>query len=241
MKCKRLRLNSSALVNKYDYKTPEIIAQRVQSKAFKKRRAKKYFTIEVVNHPENPNAPLELRYSISWEQVEHDTLLDGVYLLVAGGKAANLSDGDILTEWKCQHKVEHCFRSVSQIFLVTPLFVKTPRRIAALVFLIMVGSLVAGLIERQVRRALTEQKQPIRGLMPEGRDTLRPTIERLFKAFADYSIVQVNNEQGQIVEYRFSSLNPVQEQILQVLELPHPLRHLGEKVSVSMIIQLNSI
>jgi hypothetical protein len=74
-----------------------------------------------------------------------------------------------------------------------PLFVKTPRRIAALVFLIMVGALVAGLVERQVRRVLAKLQQPIQGLMPEGRDNLRPTVERLFKAFADYSLVQVKN------------------------------------------------
>ena len=138
------------LVNKYDYTTPEIIAQRVQSKAFKKRRAQKYFTIEVVNHPERPEAPLELRYRVDEQQVRQDAELDGVYLLVAGGKAATLSDGEILAEWKGQHKVEHCFCLVNQLFLVAPLFLKTPRRIAALVFLIMVGALVAGLIERQV-------------------------------------------------------------------------------------------
>lgn len=210
------------LVNKYDYKTPEIIVQRVQKKAFKKRRAQKYFTIEVVNHPDQPEAPLELRYSVDREQVQRDAELDGVYLLVAGGPAATLSDAEILAEWKGQHKVERCFRLVNQIFLVAPLFVKTPRRIAALVFLIMVGALVAGLVERQVRRALAKLQQPIQGLMPEGRDTLRPTVQRLFKAFADYSLVQVKNAQGQVVESRFARLNPVQEQILKVLGLPQP-------------------
>lgn len=210
------------LVNKYDYKTPEIIAQRVQSKAFKKRPAQKYYTIEVVSHLDRPEAPLELRYKVDCKQVEQDTFLDGVYLLVAGGKAATLSDAEILAEWKGQYKVERCFRLVNHIFLVAPLFVKTPRRIAALVFLIMVGALVAGLIERQVRRVLANLQQPIKGLMPEGRDTLRPTVERLFKAFADYSLVQVNDLQGRAVEIRFARLNLVQEQILKVLGLPRP-------------------
>jgi transposase len=210
------------LVNKYDYKTPEIIAQRAQSKAFKKRRAQKYFTIEVVNHPDRPEAPLELRYHVDRERVQQDAELDGVYLLVAGGKAATLSDAEILAEWKGQYKVERCFRLVNQLFLVAPLFLKTPQRIAALVFLIMVGALVAGLIERQVRRVLAELQQPITGLMPEGRDTLRPTVERLFKAFADYSLVQVKDVQGQVIETRFARLNPVQDQILEVLGLPRP-------------------
>lgn len=212
----------ASLVNKYDYKTPEIIVQRVQKKAFKKRWAQKYFTIEVLNHPQQPEAPLELCYFLDSEQVQQDAALDGVYLLVAGGKAATLSDVEILTEWKSQHKVERVFRLVNQVFLVAPLFVKTPRRIAALTFLIMVGALVAGLIERQVRRVIAERQQPIKGLMPEGRDTLRPTVERLFKAFADYSMVQLKDKEGQVVESRFPRLNQVQEQILQVLSLPQP-------------------
>src|ERR671934_753208 len=47
------------LVNKYDYKTPEMVTRRVQSKAFKKRPAQQYFTIEVVSHADRPAAPLD--------------------------------------------------------------------------------------------------------------------------------------------------------------------------------------
>ena len=128
----------------------------------------------------------------------------------------------MVAEWKGQYKVEHCFRLVNQLFLVAPLFLKTPQRIAALVFLIMVGALVAGLIERQVRRALAALQHPIPGLMPEGRDTLHPTVARLFKAFADYSLVQVKDARGRVVETRFARLNSVQAHILQVMELPQP-------------------
>jgi len=105
---------------------------------------------------------------------------------------------------------------------VRPLLLKTPQRIAALVFLVMVGALIAGLIERQVRRALAALQQPLTGLMPEGRDSLRPTVTRLFKAFADYSLVQVKEACGRVVESRFARLNPVQAQILKMLGLPQP-------------------
>ncbi len=218
------------LVNTYDDKTPTIITRRVQSKAFKKRQAQKYFTIEVVHHADRPTAPLELRYSLDQAQLQRDTALDGVYLLVAGGKAATLSDAEIVAEWKGQYKVEHCFRLVNQLFLVAPLFLKTPQRIAALVFLIMVGALVAGLIERQVRRALAELQQPITGLMPEGRDTLHPTVARLFKVFADYSLVQVKDAQGRVVETRFARLNPVQAHILKLIGLPQPAEFFAQSV-----------
>ncbi len=194
----------------------------MQSKAFKKRPAQKYFTIEVVSHAARPAAPLELRYRVDDAQVQRDAALDGVYLLVAGGKAASLSDAERVAEWKGQYKVEHCFRLVNQLFLVTPLFLKTPQRIAALVLLIMVGALVAGLIERQGHRVLAELQHPITGVMPEGRDTLHPTVARLFKAFADYSLVQVKEVCGRVVESRFARLNPVQAHILELLGLPQP-------------------
>ena len=215
------------LVNKYDYQTPEIIIQRVQKKAFKKRQAQKYYTLEVVTHADRPDAPLELRYTVDQEQVQRDAALDGVYLLVAGGPAAHLSAAEVLTEWKGQYKAEHGFRRLNQVFLVAPLFLKTPRRIAALVLLIMVGALVAGLIERQVRRVIAQQQQPITGLMPEGRDTLRPTVERLFKAFADYSLVIAKNAQGQTVLTRLAQFNPVQDQIRVALGLPQPAEIFG--------------
>ena len=220
------------LVNKDEYKTPEMVTRRVQSQAFKKRPAQHYFTIEVVSHADRPAAPLELRYRVDDAQVQRDAERDGVYLLVAGGKAATLSEAESMAEWQGQYKVEHSFRLVNQLFVVRPLLLKTPQRIAALVFLVMVGALMAGLIERQVRRALAALQQPLKGLMPEGRDSLRPTVTRLFKAFADYSLVQVKEACGRVVESRLARLNPVQAHILELLGLPQPAELCARPVRV---------
>jgi transposase len=210
------------LVNKYDYKTPAIIVRRVQEKAFKKRAARRYFDIEVVTHPERPEAPYALTYTIDQERVARDAALDGVYLLVAGGPAAQWDDASLLQEWKGQYKVEHCFRLTNQLFLCGPVFLKTAQRIVSLILLIMVGCLVAGLIERQIRRVLAARHEPIHGLMPEGRDTLKPTVTRILRAFADYSLVLIKRADGHLVRREFAQPNPVQQQILEVLELPHP-------------------
>ena len=76
------------LVNKDDDKTPAIIVRRVQEKAFKQRAARRYCDIEVVTHPERPDAPYALTYTIDQERMARDAALDGVSLLVAGGPAA---------------------------------------------------------------------------------------------------------------------------------------------------------
>ncbi len=215
------------LVNKYDYKTVEITIRRVQKKAFKKRRAQRYFKIQVIEHPDQPKAPLELLYTVDHNYAAKDAELDGVYLLVGGGPAAALDDASLLQEWKGQYKVEHCFRLTNQLFRVGPMFLKKPQRIVSLIFLIMVGSLVAGLIERQVRRVLAERQEPIRGLMPEGRDNLKPTVPRILKAFAHYSIVLVRRTDGSLLDSQFAKLNAVQQQILNVLGFPCPAELFG--------------
>ncbi len=217
----------AGIVNKYDYKTVEITAARVQKKAFKNRSAQKYFTFKVEDDKNNMAAPLRLTYTIDQQKVEQDAEMDGVYMLVAGSKAATLNDNEILKEWKGQYKVEHRFRMIQEIFLAHPIFLKKPERIVSLIFLIMVGSLVAGLVERQVRRAVTEQEEPIKGLMPEGRDTLRPTIGRILKAFAHYSLIRFKEAGGKIVRRQFAKLDVVQQQILALLGLPEPAQIFG--------------
>ena len=210
------------LINKYDYTSAEVIARRVQQQAFKKRSAQRYFAMEVVTDADRPSAPYALRYQINQDQVARDAELDGVYLLVAGGPAAQWDDARLFQEWKGQYKVEHCFRLTQEWFLCSPVFLKTAQRIASLLLLIMVGCLVAGLIERQIRRVLAERHEPIRGLMPEGRDTLKPTVPRLLRAFADDRIVLIKGMDGRLLGRAFAQLNSVQEQILDCLEFPTP-------------------
>src|SRR2546430_5150533 len=152
------------LVNKYDYKSPEIIVRRVQEKAFKKRAARHYFDIQVVEHAERPAAPYALQYTIDHECVESDAALDGVYLLVAGGPAAHWDEASLLQEWKGPYKGEHCFRLTNQLFLCGPVFLKSAQRIVSLILLIMVGCLVAGWLEDQIRRWGARAPEP--GLRP---------------------------------------------------------------------------
>lgn len=210
------------LINQYDDKSPEVIGRRVQQKAFKKRSAQRYFDIEVVEHADCPKAPYALHYRLNQERVARDAELDGVYLLVAGGPVSEWDDARVFQEWKGQYKVEHCFRLTHELFLCGPVFLKTAQRLASLILLIMVGCRVAGLIERQIRRVITERPEPIHGLMPEGRDTLKPTVPRLLRTFADDSMVLIKGVDGRLLGREFARLNPVQRPIVDLLEIPAP-------------------
>jgi hypothetical protein len=63
--------------------------------------------------------------------------------------------------------------------------------------------------------------------MPEGRDNLRPTVERIFKAFAQYGLVRVKGTDGTLIRHQFAKLDPVQQQILDVLGFPQPAEIFG--------------
>ena len=141
---------------------------------------------------------------------------------MAGGPAAHWDDASLFQEWKGQYKVAHCFRLTTQLFLCGPVFLKNAHRIVSLLLLLMIGCLVAGLSERQMRRALAARHDPIHGFMPEGRDTLQPTGARILRAFADYSLVLLKRADGRLVRRQFARLNAVQQQILDVLEIPYP-------------------
>jgi hypothetical protein len=210
------------LVNQYASKPPEVLTRRVQSQAGKKRPAQTYCTIEVVHPTDRPTAPLALRSRVAQAQRPRDAALAGGSLWVAGGQAAPRSDAEMAAAWKGQYKVEPGLRLVHPRFLVTPWFLQTPQRMAALVFLSMVGARLAGLIARQVRRALAERQPPITGLRPEGRDPLHPTGARLCKALTDDRLVPVKAARGRVGEARLARLNPVQAHILKMIGLPQP-------------------
>lgn len=210
------------LVNKYDYKSPEIIVRRVEAKAFRKRPSQNYFQVRVVKHPDRPEAPLELVYHLNQEKMAQDPQFDGVYLLVAHRAGQELDDEAIFREWKEQHRIEHRFAMLQGPFMLGPVFLKTPKRIASLVFLIMAAAMVASLIERQVRRVVAQRQKPIQGLMPERRDNLKPTVERLLKVFATYSLVVAKRPDGKIWGVEFATLDAVQRQIWGALSLPEP-------------------
>jgi hypothetical protein len=200
----------------------------VQEKAFKTRAARHYFDIAVGAHPERPEAPYALHSTIDQGRVARDASLAGVSVLVAGGPAAQWDDASRLPEWQGQYKVEHGFRLTNQLCLCGPVLLKNAQRIVRLILLIMGGGLVAGLLERQMRRALAERHEPIYGLMPAGRATLKPTVTRILRAFADDRLVLIKGGEGRLVQREFARPHAVQQPILAVLDLPHPKGVFGE-------------
>ena len=113
------------------------------------------------------------------------------FVLITTESADVWSDLDILKEYKGQSKVETRFRFLKHPLIVNDIYLKSPRRIEALAYVVMLALLVAAFIERRVRFALDKSKQIIEILGK--RKTNRPTIKVILDMLSIVNIVYVSD------------------------------------------------
>jgi transposase len=98
-------------------------------------------------------------------------------------------------------------------FFADSLFLKSPRRMMALVMVMGLALLVYALAERNVRLALEEKGESISNQV--GKPTQTPTMRRIFQMFEGIDVLLIPAEGG--VQQRVLNLQPVHRQILRLL------------------------
>jgi transposase len=102
--------------------------------------------------------------------------------------AAALSASDALREYKAQQGVERGFRFLKDpLFFASSVFLKSPKRIAALGMIMALCLLVYNLGQRQLRHALAHQDQTIPNQL--GKPTSSPTLRWVFQCFMAVHLV----------------------------------------------------
>lgn len=204
------------LVNKYHYTTVAAVKDRA-GQILGKNSAGRFIHDQVIR-TRAKIAPIRLTWSVPRKPLQAAAQWDGVYSIVTTLPAATHSATTVLAIYKDQHQVEGRFRDLNQLPIrVRPLWLKRPDRIETLVFLIMIAVLLYALLERQVRRHIAATGRKIEGLMPEKRDTLTPSGQRLLRAFATMCLVRLDD--GLHVRFQLSELSAVHRQILKALGL----------------------
>ncbi len=100
-------------------------------------------------------------------------------------------------------------------FFADSLFLKSPRRIMALVMVMGLALLVYALAERKVRLALQEKGESIPNQV--GKPTQSPTMRRIFQMFEGIDVLLIPAEGG--AQQRVLNLQPVHRRILRLLGL----------------------
>src|SRR5262249_16139171 len=143
-----------------------------------------------------------------------DALWDGLFPLVTNDES--LSVAEALAKYKYQPFVEKRHEQLKSVFGVAPVWLKSPRRVASLLWLYFVVELVQALVEREVRRQMRARGLRRLALYPEGRTSVAPTAGLVFGALAGCRRHRLFDGQGRWVR---TFHDPTPEAAQQVLEL----------------------
>jgi transposase len=132
---------------------------------------------------------------------------------------AELPPQTMLAEYKTQGiSVERGFRFLKDpLFFADSLFLKTPRRIMALLMIMTLALLVYALAERQLRLRLLEEDESIPNQL--GKATQSPTLRWVFQLFEGIDLLIIR-QNGKTIDRRVLNLHPVHITIIQLLG-PH--------------------
>jgi transposase len=114
--------------------------------------------------------------------------MEGMFVLITGILDEKYMDNrSILVEYKEQTSVETCFRVLKDPYFIDELFLKKPKRVEALAYVMLISLMVLTLLERTVRENLKGEKEKI--VVSGKRKTFTPTGLSIIEAF---EYVQVN-------------------------------------------------
>jgi transposase len=169
--------------------TADAVAARVTAIAAQ-RRVKAYLRTMITRSP--AGKPV-LSWHFDQAAIDAEAAADGWYALLTNLEPGQASPAEVLRRYKGQHVVERRYGEFKGPLAVAPLFLKTNRRITALITVICLALLIFCLVERQVRNALAPHGEMMTGLPGYGPAPARPTGRTIFQALADLRLIPAHD------------------------------------------------
>src|SRR6266853_5619360 len=169
--------------------TEDAVAARVQAIAAKRRAGKYLRTAITVGKAGKP----VLAWHFDQDAIDAEAAGDGWYALLTNLAPGQSSPAGVFRRYKGQHAVERRYGEFKGPLAVAPLFLKTNRRIAALITVICLALLIFCLTERQVRNALRPHGEMMTGLPGYQLTPARPTGTTIFKALARLRLIPAHD------------------------------------------------
>ena len=159
----------------------------------------------------------ELDWSVNQEVVKKKANADGFFPLITNIK--QLSMVVIFKHYKYQPYIEKRHTYLKSVLEVAPVYLKTPERIEALLFLYYISLIIYALIERDLRKTMEKTGIKSIPIYPEQRECRRPSAERILGAFEKISRHELW-ENDRLEETFFDSIGDIQLTILKLLRIP---------------------
>lgn len=212
------------------YSDEESVTRRVQ-RLFGDKDAAKYFSWKMIKLTKKQqetagssgrgSRPPTHRFEFTFDQdaLREDEEYDGYSVLVTTVPQKQLSADALFTKFKQQIYSEQVNRSFKGPLAVRPVFLHTPQRVEALVFLMMAVLMLYYLLQRIYRQTVpddaTEKEQ-------------RTTTNTIFQAFSSYALLLHRTRLG--IEVQPTRLTPRQRTILQQLNFSTPAQILSKRL-----------
>lgn len=158
--------------------------------------------------------------SLSFDESAFDKALYhiGYYPLITNKPAQNLSLHEAMMAHKNQYKCEHTNRRAKSGLNLEPVYLHTPERIEAVLFLFKIALQLLVLMERTARRNIEQRDRGLDQLMPNRKDVRNPRTESLLAAFKYVVHGRVLLHDGSVHGF-VSQLTSSQKDILAILEV----------------------
>ena len=147
--------------------------------------------------------------------------LAGWRLYVTNAPAWRLNLDGAVACYREQWQPERGFHRLKGIPLaIRPLLLRSDLRICGLLNLLVIALRALTLFEFVTRRSLEQEVEPLTGLYAGNpkRATIRPTTERLLKAFDGMTLYRVSDEKN--TWHQVTPLSPLQRRILALAGVP---------------------
>jgi transposase len=198
-------------LNRYSLKTEEAVRRRLEA-ARSRYGEGKLFAYELGR---DDSGQLTLSWHVDAEGLVRQEALEGVFLLKTNLAKKTHTPSEVLRTYRGQIQVERRIGNLKGPLAVAPMFLKNPKRMAGLLYVLVWALMVMSLMERQVRQGL--DGKPMYGLYPENRPSKSPTGVRLIEAF-EYLCVILITQDGKTTRH-LGDLDTTQREIIKLLNL----------------------
>ena len=162
----------------------------------------------------------EYRFQFTYDQAaaDRDAAYDGYSAMVTTAPREQSADL-VFTKYKQQGYAELANHEFKTPLAVHPVFLKSPRRVEALVFLMMIALTAYFLLQRMYRKSLPAEASP---------QERRTTAQTLLRAFSNYVLIIHRSRLGR--EVQPTRLTTRQREILQRLGFDTPAQILSRQL-----------
>lgn len=155
-----------------------------------------------------------VNHSLNAANIEIEEKICGYFVLGTNKSKKELSMKKALGCYKQEWQVEKIFDRLKGPLQVIPIYLKDPRHIEAMMYLLVTCAQIFTLIDREAKNTLAADNERLSGLFPNKVTTKNPKMEQIIDKFTNISLVYV--EKGSERNCFISELTPVHRKLLEI-------------------------